>query len=61
MHDGSSPTLEDVIEKHGGDAKHTREQYLKGISKKDRENLIAFLKALRAPPAGKPVAQIDEK
>jgi CxxC motif-containing protein (DUF1111 family) len=49
LHDGSSPTLEDAIEKHGGDAKHSREKYLEDINKKDRESLIAFLKALRAP------------
>lgn len=49
MHDGSSPTLEDAIEKHGGDAKHSREKYMEGIKKQDREALIAFLKALRAP------------
>ena len=57
MHDGSSPTLEDAIEKHGGDAKHTREKYLEGISKKDCDALIAFLKALRAPSPRKAVAQ----
>lgn len=49
MHDGSSPTLEDAIEIHGGDAKHSREKYMEGIKKQDREALIAFLKALRAP------------
>ena len=51
LHDGSSPTLEDAIENHGGDAKHTRKKYLEGINEKNRENLIAFLKALRAPEA----------
>jgi len=51
MHDGSSPTLEDAIENHGGDAKHSRKQYLEGINDKNRKNLIAFLKALRAPEA----------
>lgn len=49
MHDGSSPTLEDAIENHGGDAKHSREKYREDINKRDRESLIAFLKALRAP------------
>ena len=61
MHDGSSPTLEDVIENHGGDAKHSRKRYQEGIKKKDRAALIAFLKALRAPSAGKTIAQVDEK
>lgn len=49
MHDGSSPTLEDAIESHGGDAKHSREKYMESIKKQDCESLIAFLKALRAP------------
>ena len=60
LHDGSSPTLEDAIEKHGGDAKHTREKFLESISQTDRENLIAFLKALRAPSTGNAVAQAVE-
>jgi CxxC motif-containing protein (DUF1111 family) len=61
MHDGSSPTLEDAIEKHGGDAKHSRKKFKEGINKEDRENLITFLKALRAPSSGKAVAQVDEE
>lgn len=60
LHDGSSPTLEDAIEKHGGDAKHTREKYLESMSVTDRKNLIAFLKALRAPSTGNVVAQAVE-
>ncbi|MBL6704782.1 MAG: c-type cytochrome [Planctomycetaceae bacterium] len=60
LHDGSSPTLEDAIEKHGGDAKHTREKYLKSISVTDRGNLIAFLKALRAPSNGNAIEQAVE-
>ncbi|MGZ0173375.1 MAG: di-heme oxidoredictase family protein [Planctomycetales bacterium] len=60
LHDGSSPTLEDAIEKHGGDAKHTREKYLEGIKKPDREALIAFLKALRSPTPQKVGAAATE-
>jgi CxxC motif-containing protein (DUF1111 family) len=60
LHDGSSPTLEDAIEKHGGDAKHTREKYRKSISVTDRGNLIAFLKALRAPSNGNAIEQAVE-
>jgi CxxC motif-containing protein (DUF1111 family) len=61
MHDGSSLTLEAAIKAHGGEAKHTREKFQEGIDKKDREALIAFLKALRAPSTGKTAAQADEK
>ena len=61
MHDGSSPTLEDAIEHHGGDAKHTREKCLEGISKTDRDNLVAFLKALRAPAPRDAIAPAARK
>ncbi|NQV25179.1 MAG: c-type cytochrome [Rhodopirellula sp.] len=60
LHDGSSPTLKDAIEKHGGDAKHTRKKFQEGIDKQDRKALIAFLKALRAPSPEKIVAQAVE-
>ena len=61
MHDGSASTLEAAIEAHGGDAKHTREKFREGLNKKDRESLIAFLKALRAPSPDNIVAQADKK
>jgi CxxC motif-containing protein (DUF1111 family) len=61
LHDGSAPTLEDAIEDHGGNARHSRKKYKEDINEKDREALIAFLKALRAPSSGKAVTQAEEK
>lgn len=60
MHDGSALTLEAAIEAHGGDAQHTRQRYQEGISKHDRDSLIAFLKALRVPSLDEDEIQADE-
>lgn len=61
MHDGSAPTLEAAIQAHGGDARHIRKRYQEDINQQDREALLAFLKALRAPSPSEVAAQADEK
>ncbi|MEM7454702.1 MAG: di-heme oxidoredictase family protein [Planctomycetota bacterium] len=50
MHDGRSPTLDDAIKRHGGEARSIRLNYMR-LSLKDREDLLTFLGCLRAPEA----------
>lgn len=54
FHDGSSPTLEAAILRHGGDAATVRKAY-KGLPKQDQDALVAFLQTLKAPPDAVPV------
>jgi mono/diheme cytochrome c family protein len=49
LHDGSAPTLQDAIMRHGADAKMVSDAY-KSLPRDTQESLIAFLKTLRAPP-----------
>ncbi|HEY2290254.1 MAG TPA: di-heme oxidoredictase family protein [Thermoanaerobaculia bacterium] len=44
-HDGLSPTLDDVIRRHGGEAAEVTERYVKA-SPADRKALLAFLESL---------------
>lgn len=44
-HDGLSPTLDDVIRRHGGDAEASSRAYVEA-SEKDREAVVAFLSSL---------------
>ena len=44
-HDGRSPTLEDVILRHGGEAQLARDRFA-GLSKKRRGEIVSFLKTL---------------
>jgi CxxC motif-containing protein (DUF1111 family) len=50
LHDGRAGTLEEAIELHGGEASDITARF-KALSPRDREDLIAFLKTLRAPSA----------
>lgn len=48
FHDGGSPTLETAILRHGAQGRHVTERYTK-LQKSERDDLITFLKSLRAP------------
>jgi CxxC motif-containing protein (DUF1111 family) len=48
MHDGRAPTLEVAIGLHGGQGKSASVKFAK-LPQKEREQLLAFLKTLRAP------------
>lgn len=48
FHDGASPTLETAILRHNGNAKGSKQKFIK-LDIPDRQALIAFLKSLRAP------------
>lgn len=54
FHDGGSPTLEAAIHRHGGDARSVTKAYNQ-LSKHEQDELIAFLKTLKAPPNALPV------
>ncbi len=45
LHDGSADTLEDAIQRHGGEAEASRAAFA-GLSQGDRNAVIAFLEAL---------------
>jgi len=49
LHDGSAPTLNEVILRHGGDAKTVTTSY-KNLTQADQSALLAFLESLKAPP-----------
>ena len=48
FHDGAAETLSLAITRHFGQAKHSRELYLK-LSKDDQKKVVEFLQTLRAP------------
>jgi CxxC motif-containing protein (DUF1111 family) len=48
FHDGASPTLEEAILRHQGDAKKSSANFV-GLSPVEKQSLIGFLKTLRAP------------
>lgn len=50
-HDGSSPTIEDAIVRHGGEAEASRDAFA-ALSEDDREDLIAFLRSLQVAAVG---------
>jgi CxxC motif-containing protein (DUF1111 family) len=52
FHDGGSPTLEDAITRHRGDAIKVANAY-RSLPIADRQAVIAFLQTLRAPPSVK--------
>lgn len=60
MHDGSAPTLEAAITRHGGAAKPSRDAY-RQLSSEQKQALLAFLGSLKAPPDAIPVAVKDER
>jgi CxxC motif-containing protein (DUF1111 family) len=51
LHDGRAATLEEAITLHGGQGKSASQKF-NGLPPAEREQLIAFLKTLRAPTAG---------
>ncbi len=50
-HDGSSPTIEDAILRHGGEAQASREAYV-ALSREDQDDLLAFLNSLQVAQVG---------
>ena len=48
LHDGRAGTLEEAITLHGGQGKSASQKFA-GLPPKDREQLVAFLKTLKAP------------
>jgi CxxC motif-containing protein (DUF1111 family) len=48
LHDGRASTLQEAITMHGGQGKRSAEKY-KALPGREQEQLIAFLKTLRAP------------
>lgn len=49
FHDGRSPTLQDAILRHRGDARSVTDRYTK-LSVEDQHLLLTFLMTLKAPP-----------
>jgi CxxC motif-containing protein (DUF1111 family) len=49
LHDGRAATLEDAIRMHGGQGAASARQFDR-LSRNERDQLIAFLKTLQAPP-----------
>jgi len=45
LHDGSAPTVQEAIERHGGEAQPARDKF-KALSKKDQEALLKFLDSI---------------
>jgi CxxC motif-containing protein (DUF1111 family) len=45
LHDGSAKTVQDAIERHGGEAQHSRDRF-KALSDRDKEALLKFLETL---------------
>ncbi|MEO2016651.1 MAG: di-heme oxidoredictase family protein [Fuerstiella sp.] len=58
FHDGGSPTLEDAIRRHAGQARNVKKRYKK-LNSDDKQNVIAFLKTLRAPVSAEAVHMTD--
>ena len=48
FHDGAAPTLEAAILRHGAQARHVTERFT-NLRKSEQQDVIAFLKSLRAP------------
>jgi len=48
MHDGRAPTLEDAIRLHSGQAARSAQRFA-ALSKAEQDQLLTFLKTLRAP------------
>lgn len=55
FHDGKSPTLEDAIFRHRGDAVSVSKAF-ETLSGQDRTSLLRFLQSLKAPVNAKPAA-----
>jgi hypothetical protein len=57
-HDGSSPTIEDAILRHGGEAQASRDPFA-ALSEDDRLDLLAFLDSLQVAPVGEILVTSD--
>jgi CxxC motif-containing protein (DUF1111 family) len=53
LHDGRAPTLEAAIRMHGGQGTDARERF-EQASLSEQQQLLAFLRTLRAPASAKP-------
>lgn len=51
LHDGRAATLENAIEGHGGQGASSRRRFIE-LPEEQKQQLVAFLKTLRAPPEG---------
>lgn len=60
FHDGGSPTLESAILRHAGGASAVTQRY-KGLAADDKAALLAFLRALKAPPDAQPAPEPTER
>lgn len=56
LHDGRAPTLKDAVITHGGEAKNVVRRF-NTLPGKDQDDLLAFLKTLRAPGATGPASE----
>ena len=45
LHDGSAKSLQEAIERHGGEAGHSRDKF-KALSDADKKALLKFLQTL---------------
>lgn len=57
-HDGSSPTIEDAILRHGGEAQASRDAYA-ALSAQEQGQLLAFLNSLQVAPVGEILVTAD--
>ena len=58
MHDGESPDLESAIKRHQGDAKSVTAKF-NALTPRERADVVAFLKTLRAPASAPPVRDMS--
>lgn len=57
-HDGSSPTIEDAILRHGGEAAEARDAYL-ALGAAEQRDLLAFLNSLQVAQVGEILVASD--
>lgn len=57
-HDGSSPTIEDAILRHGGEAQAARDAYA-ALSVEEQADLLDFLDSLQVAPVGEVINTAD--
>ena len=60
FHHGQYTTLREAVEAHRGDAEHTYQGWM-GLSDRDRNSIIEFLKSLQILPEGTRALVVDEK
>jgi hypothetical protein len=57
-HDGSSPTIEDAILRHGGESQASRDAYV-ALSSEEQRDLLTFLNSLQVAPVGEILSTAD--